>query len=146
MEISWMDPKYISFIHIQTICHATEDPNKVLKAIQQVLPEEYINEVNFKKKLLKGHYGNPIEFIETKIERREIVSTFVKKLLSHLNQMSNMTNHADNIDSKNQNVYIRLNKQYAFQGLIELCSGDSIRIHFRLKRRMKRLSGIEEST
>lgn len=95
---------------------------------------------------MKGHYGNPIEFIETRIERKEIVTAFFEKLLSHLSYLRNMTNHTNNIDSKNRDIYIRLNKQSAFQGLLEICSRDSIRIYFRLKKRMKKSSGIEEST
>ena len=59
----------ISFIEIRVFSHATENVEKVLKALRQMVTEEVLAEEDLVHDNLKGHYGNPIILIKTRIYR-----------------------------------------------------------------------------
>ena len=62
----------INGLYIRFLVHATEDPEKVEKAIFNLLPSDNIDEIQLKQSPLKGHYGNPITLYETKIKDDKI--------------------------------------------------------------------------
>jgi RNA binding exosome subunit len=126
----------ISFIKIQTIFHATEDPNKVLKAIKFILPTDYVDDVEFKKRTLKGHYGNPIGLLETTLEKGDIIGAFMENLSSNLNKVDKITLF-DGVEhhTENGSLYIRFDKQAALDGLLRLCASDPIRVQIRFRKK-----------
>jgi RNA binding exosome subunit len=50
----------IAYIDIRVFAHATEDPEKVLAAVRNILPTELEENLVFQKTGLTGHHGNPI--------------------------------------------------------------------------------------
>jgi len=126
----------IVYIDIRFSVHATEDSEKVKKAVYNLFPVNRIEEVIFKKDALKGHYGNPIILFETRVKDEEIIKAFVEKLATCLSMLDKetMLRESDMFVEKS-NLYLRLDKQAAFEDEFTLHKADPIhiRIHFRKK-------------
>jgi len=124
----------IAYIDIRVFAHATEDSEKVLTAVRNVLPTELTDKVIFKKTNLKGHYGNPITLFKTKIKEKNEAGKVFEKLASSLSNLdkellcNEIKQHLDR-----GNLYIRLDKQSAYLNKVKLYHEDPIhfRIHFR---------------
>lgn len=114
--------------------HATEDTDKVLKALHNMLPTELIETILFKKTSLTGHHGNPIVLLETRIKEKNAAQTVFQKLSSSLSMMdkeilgSEIEQHLEK-----GNLYIRLDKQATYMNEFKLGQADPIhlRIHFK---------------
>lgn len=124
----------IAYIDIRAFAHATEDVEKVLFAVRNLLPKDSLDRVIFKKTSLTGHYKNPIILLETRIKEKDIVKTLFEKLASSLNSRDKevLSNKIEQHLDKG-NLYIRLDKQSAYFNELKLCSTDPIhfRIHFK---------------
>ena len=129
----------IAFVEIKLFAHATEDPNKVTEAVKQILPMSH-TEVEFRATNLKGHYGNPITLLETKIKERKVIKDFIDSLFSRISVIDkeNLSREIG-LHVEKASLYLRLDKQAALCGEIKLCTGDPIRVRIRFRKR-----GIEE--
>lgn len=124
----------VGYVEVRAFAHATEDEEKVLNAIRRVFPPQIADNINFKKKGLTGHYGNPITLFEAKIRDQSHVKAFLENLASKMSILDkeNLNNlikqHLDKAS-----LYIRLDKQAAYLNQIRLCTADPIhfRIHFK---------------
>ena len=125
----------VAYVDVRFCAHATEDVEKVVKAVQNTLPSDHIEDITFKRSNLEGHYGNPITFFETRIKDKETVRALVENLSSNLSSLDKeelgRTIHRC-VDKGN--LYIRLDKQAAFQGKIKLVTSDPIRIRIRFRK------------
>lgn len=124
----------IGYIGVRVFVHATEDMDKVLKAVYNIFPTEWASKVVFKKTNLKGHYANPIILVETRIKKRKDAQGLFEKLASGLSSLDRELLKNKIIQHlKRGNLFIRLDKQSAYQGELKLCSTDPIhlQIHFR---------------
>ncbi len=125
----------IAYIDVRFFVHATEDPDKAVKAIQNILPAQYVDDIVFEMHSLQGHYGNPILLFETRIKKSEVTMAFGKDLLSHLEESYRGTTHDElGVPMENGNVYLRRDKQAAFEGELERCNADPIRLRIRFKK------------
>lgn len=126
----------VAYIDIRFSVHATEDLDKVIDAVQQVLPADHIDDIVLKKKALRGHYGNPIALFDTRIKKKAVVEALVDKLFSSLNEQDKEALLRE-IDQhvEEGSLYLRLDKQAAFQGEITLCTADPIRVRIRFRKR-----------
>ena len=126
----------IAYIDIRFFAHATEDLDKVVEAVQRVLPSDYMEDIVFKKSNLRGHYGNPITLFEAKIKNKEIIRVLVENLSSHLTELDKETLRREiHLHVEKGSLYIRLDKQAALQGKLKLCTSDPIRIRIRFRKR-----------
>ncbi|KPV62737.1 MAG: hypothetical protein AOA66_1233 [Candidatus Bathyarchaeota archaeon BA2] len=82
MVVAVLPQMPVAYIDIRFFVHATENLDKVVEAVQRLLPSDYIDDILFKKGNLKGHYGNPITLFETRIKNREVIKAFVENLAS----------------------------------------------------------------
>ena len=126
----------IAYVDIRFSVHATEDPEKAKKAVHNLFPANCIEEVTFKKDALKGYYGNPITLFETRIKDKEIIEAFIEKLSTCLSELDKETIlRESNLFVEKNNLYLRLDKQAAFEDEFKLCKADPvhIRIHFKKK-------------
>jgi RNA binding exosome subunit len=125
----------ITYIDIRYFAHATEDLNKVAEAMQHILPSDHLDEITFKRHNLRGHYGNLIALFETRIRNKKIINSLVENLSTRLNQAAKQTllNEVDRHVEKGS-LYIRLDKQAALQGDLNLCTADPIRVRLRFKK------------
>jgi len=125
----------IAYIDIRFFVHATEDSDKVVEAVRRVLPGDYIDDIVFKKANLKGHYGNPITLLETRIKEKETIKAFVENLSSRLDNLDKeMLRGEIDLHVEKGNVYVRLDKQAALQGELKLCTTDPIHIRIKFKK------------
>ena len=67
----------VAYIDIRFCAHATEDLKKVIEAIHNTLPFDYVEKIKFKRSILDGHYGNPITFFETRVKDKEIIKAII---------------------------------------------------------------------
>lgn len=124
----------IAYVDIRFSVHATEDPEKVEKAVFNLLPANCIEEAAFKKDALKGHYGNPIILFETRVKDEQMIKAFVEKLATRLGELDKETiSRESNLFVEKSNLYLRFDKQAAFEDKFQLRKADPIyiRIHFR---------------
>jgi RNA binding exosome subunit len=124
----------IGYIDVRVFAHATEDPNKVLTAVQNILPPELISNATFKRANLTGHHGNPILLLETRIKDKQFCQALFERLSAKLSALDKEL-LAREIEShiENGNLYIRLDKQSAYLNKVKLSNTDPIhiKIHFK---------------
>ena len=126
----------IAYVDIRFFAHATEDPEKVMEAVQQILPSDHIDNIAFKKNNLRGHYGNPISLFETRIKKKEIIQALVKHLFSNLSELDKGTLFREiDLHAEDGNLYLRLDKQAALQGELKLCIADPVRVRIRFRKK-----------
>jgi len=131
----------IAYIDVRAFAHATEDIEKVAKAVSNILPTGLADEVVLKKTDLKGHYGNPIVLLETRIEKSDLTEVVFRKLASGLSSLDKeFLNSEIEQHLTKGNLFMRLDKQSAYLNEIRLRSDDPI--HFRIHFRSSRLEEI----
>jgi RNA binding exosome subunit len=124
----------IAYVDVRVFAHATEDLEKVLKAVRNILPTESADTVTFEKTALTGHHGNPITLFEARIKNKKAARMFLEKLalnLSMVDKEALNSEIAQHVESGN--LFIRLDKQSAYLGEFRFGSSDPIhvRMHFR---------------
>ncbi len=127
-----------SYVEVRTFAHATEDLEKVLRALYNVIPSEFVNNVELMKEELRGHHGNPIVFLKAKVRKKEAVNAFVKKLSMDMSELDKEALARDvDLHVKGGSFYIRLNKQAAYKGELKICTADPIHVRVQFKSRGK---------
>jgi hypothetical protein len=124
----------VGYVDLRVFAHATEDPERVLAAVRNVLPSESVDSVVFKKSVLSGHHGNPIVLFEARVKDRKLVQAVFAKLCSGLGLMDKEVLAAEiSGHLERGNLYLRLDKQSAFLGEVRLGSVDPVhvRVHFK---------------
>jgi RNA binding exosome subunit len=124
----------VAYIDIRTFAHATEDTEKVEKAVRNTLPTELVNAILLERSNLTGHHGNPIVLFETRIKEKNAAQKAFQKLSSELSIMdkdllsSEIKRHLEK-----GNLYIRLDKQSAYMNELRICQIDPIhfKVHFK---------------
>ena len=130
-----MSRSSVAFVDISLFAHATEDEDKVMRAVQNLFPLKYLDSITFRRQNLHGHHKNPIVLFETRIKDKEIIQTFVENLSSNLSVVDkeNLLEEISRYVEKG-NLYLRLDKQAAFQGNFKLCTTDPIRVRIRFRK------------
>jgi len=135
MVVAVLPQTPVAYIDIRFFVHATENLDKVVEAVQRLLPSDYIDDILFKKDNLKGHYGNPITLFETRIKEKEIIKAFVENLSSHLDNLDKETLRREiDLHAEKGSLYARLDKQAALQGELKLCTTDPIHVRIRFRK------------
>jgi RNA binding exosome subunit len=125
----------IAYIDIRFFAHATENVDKVIEAVQHILPSIHIEDIVFNKRNLRGHYGNPITLFEAKIKNKETIRALVENFSSRLSLFDKETlNRKIDLHLEKGSLYIRLDKQAALQGKLKLWTSDPIRIRMRFRK------------
>ena len=121
---------------MRVFAHATEDAEKVLNAVRNILPMELSENAVFQKKRLRGHHGNPIVFFETKLTNKQALPGVLLKIGSGLTVLDKETLDSNlRLHLEKRNLYLRFDKQSAFQGEVRFSHIDPIhfKIHFKNK-------------
>ena len=125
----------IAYVDVRFCAHATEDLNKVMEAIENILPSEYLKDITFNRSNLDGHYGNPITFFETTIKDKKTIKALVEQLATNLSVLDkNELESTKYRCIEKGSLYIRLDKQAAFKGKTKLVTSDPIRIRIRFRK------------
>lgn len=115
---------------IRIIVHATEDMDKILSSISEVLKIDIEKEM-ISRRDLSGHYGNPITYMSIKLDDEDIKNLFYvfKKSMSP-NQLSEFLSTLDDYMDRSV-LYIRIDKQKLCEGILRLVEEDPIKIIIR---------------
>jgi RNA binding exosome subunit len=140
--VSWLAKPDILYVELSFLVHATEDRDKVLTAVPNLLPAESVDEVSIVQKNLKGEFGNPITLFEIKIKDPKITEALLHNIGSGLSSLDRET-LLEEIELRltKGNLYLRLDKQAAFKSKLKLCLADPIRLRIKF-----RTSKIDEIT
>jgi len=131
----------VAYVDIRFCAHATEDVDKVVMAVQNVLPSDHIEDITFNRSNLEGHYGNPITFFHARIKDKETVRALVENLSANLSSLDKEElGRTMNRCVEKGSLYIRLDKQAALQGKIKLVTSDPI--HMRIRFRKSKIEDV----
>jgi RNA binding exosome subunit len=125
----------VAYVDVRFCAHATEDLDKVVEAVQNVLPSDYTEEVTFERSDLEGHYGNSITFFDARIKNKETVKAVVENIATNLSQVDKeeLDRTIDRYVEKGS-LFIRLDKQAAFRGKTKFATSDPIRVRIRFRK------------
>ncbi len=118
---------------ISVLVHATEDAEKIEKAIRNLIPMQG-KEVQLVQTRMGGHHGNPILRFEAELTARTEAFEALHLLLSRLSSIEEellQRELHEHLDLKGS-FYLRFDKQQAFLGNANLGSDDPISVKVRL--------------
>jgi RNA binding exosome subunit len=123
-------------VQISTIAHATDDLDRVQAALRLILPESLKDREVFTRRCMQGHHGNPIVTFEAKLTKSHDVDDFVVQFSRQLAKEQKLVIKRDlGVHSDDDgNLYIRLDKQQASRGIVELGDEDPIRVRMKFNR------------
>jgi len=118
----------VSSALVSVHCHATEDEDKVLKALHAVIPTG----VKVERTGLEGHHGNPIIALTARITDREKLTEIWDRIVGSCGRAI-----ALQVDERTDdlcNLHLRFDKQKAFEGALVLTNGgDSIYLKLKIR-------------
>jgi len=123
----------VQHLEINALVHATEDTERVEKAVSNLFPEG-IEVPPYEAVKLEGVFGDSLSMLKWTLKnRRPATETFNNMLrgLNSLDLQQVLETLSARID-ENKNMYLRLDKQKAALGVTKLGNRDSIRIKARL--------------
>ena len=125
------DDRLVKTVEISVFAHATEDEEKVKQAVKQLTPNEAI----FETQKLTGHYDDPITLISISIAKKKEATELLQKIYNRLSSLDRQTilDSLENRIDPTGNLYLRLDKQRAYNGKFTLHENDPIRIKFKLQ-------------
>ncbi|MCD6493638.1 MAG: exosome subunit [Archaeoglobaceae archaeon] len=110
----------IEHITVSAVVYSTEDREKVGEAIATLFPFEF----EILRSKAKGHYGNPLEFLEVEIKKKREIKEFWENLVNLLKDQKEIILNTleDRLDEQNV-LHLRIDKQKAYLGKVELIDG-----------------------
>jgi len=126
-------------LRAQVFVHATEERERVVKALMELFPEDLRGQLEVEEELLEGHYGNPIVKIVARIrgEAAERVFQYILSRLSDIDRGALAGTLDDRVDREGT-LYFRVSKQEAFLGRLTIYEADDVirvTVHFHGRRR-----------
>ncbi|MBS3816400.1 MAG: hypothetical protein KGY76_02425 [Candidatus Thermoplasmatota archaeon] len=116
------------YIEFKTYCHATENLDKVKKAIENLVGQELEMEVSD----AEGYYGNPIKILEGKISRNREMDAFFDRLPREI--IKRLLDDLERRIDERCNFFFRIDKGKAYDEEFSLTRGDySIRVRARVE-------------
>jgi RNA binding exosome subunit len=106
-------------LFFRVFVNATEDENKVIKALQFVAG---INE--FKRSLSTGYHGNPITILETILRKKTEIDAFFSRVSS--NDLKKIVDTLERRTDDEGFVYFRFDKQLAYLEKLVLTDGEDV--------------------
>ena len=126
----------IAYIDIRVFAHATEEPFKVQKAVQNLLPTALSQTLLFEKTSCTGHHGNPIILFTSKLTDKKLLPSMIEKIGKDLGTLDKEElNRYLKMHIEKGNLFLRFDKQSAFLGTLKFSQNDPIhiKIHFKNK-------------
>ena len=118
----------ISSVYLRCISHATEDIEKVKKAMEFVCGRS-----DFKITKKKGYYGNEIQIIEILIKNKKEIKNFWLRM-KNLGVLDEIMKISDEVMDEQGNIHLRFDKQEAYLGRLAIAiHGDIIALKAKVK-------------
>ena len=115
-------------VEYAVLVHATEDFDKVIRAIENLMPPRLRERKKLEVEETYGHYDNPIRVVKVSFRNPEHANQVFDWIWSRLSEddraslIRNLELHLDN----KLRLYMRLDKQDAFLGSAKLSPGDDV--------------------
>lgn len=110
------------YIDLRTFCYATEDEQRVKRALRTLVPEEH----DIDRQESKGHYGDRILIFSTRVETADEMR-YVLGQLDTGDVFGRIAAEIDDRVTENTELFIQLDKQAAFNGTVALGDGITVR-------------------
>lgn len=132
----------IERLSIQVLCHATEDEEKVMRAVENVVGIEMMDKMKISSNSLKGYYGDPILMIKFETSDPETPIQIVRRIFSKLSEYEKIDVIQNCLERGKHGgkLYIRLDKQAAYNDVLRLSNKDSIRIEAVIRGEVEKLA------
>jgi RNA binding exosome subunit len=126
----------IGYVDLRVFAHVTEDSEKVLTAVRNLLTTALAEMIQFNKNSLTGHHGNSINFFTAQLTEKTLLLSLLEKLGRNINALDKEELNTNlKLHLEKTNLYLRFDKQAAFLGKTKLAQNDPIhlKIHFKNK-------------
>ena len=110
------------YIDLRTFCYATEDEKRVEDALRHFLPEEF----DLDRVENTGHHGDRIVVLSARVESADGMRVVLDRL-AELDAIDRVLEELDDRVDDNCSFFLRLDKQAAFNGLVRLGEGITLR-------------------
>lgn len=120
------EPVPFHYIDVRTFSYATEADRRVETALRTLLPEDHpIEHADG-----TGHYGDQIVILSARIETADEMRTVLNRLVEGGVLQQIEAELSDRV-SENQEVYVTLDKQAAYNGVV--ATGEGIRLRGKIE-------------
>ena len=117
-----MPPVPFHYIDLRAFCYATEDEKRVESALRTLLPADHrIDRVES-----EGHYGDRILVLSARVETADGMRDVLGGLAG-LPSLDRVLAELDERVDENCSLFLRLDKQAAFNGRVRLGGGITLR-------------------
>jgi RNA binding exosome subunit len=121
-------------VELSVFVHATENEEKVKTALRKLLSPT-LDDMTLNTTRLTGHYNDPIITLTLRIQKRKEATEFLDSLYMKLSSLDRerLTSEVEKRIDSSGNLYIRLDKQKAYNGCAVMQENDPIRVKVKLQ-------------
>lgn len=123
--IAWLVNRIFSSLHARALSHATEDLDRVKTSVMNAIGDAEIRVTR-----VEGHHGNPIDVVEAVLDRENRIVEFFDRL--GRDDLDTLRATLGARVDEGCNLFVKIDKQSAFKGDINLGAGDDV-ISVRIK-------------
>ena len=116
----------LHYVDLRTFCYATEDEKRVEQALRTFLPERDGEPFDLERTESEGHYGDRILVFSARVENADDVRHVLSRL-ADLESFDDLIDELDERVTENTELFLRLDKQAAFEGDVRLGDGITFR-------------------
>ncbi|PCR90335.1 RNA-binding protein [Natrinema ejinorense] len=116
----------LHYVDLRTFCYATEDEKRVEEALRTFLPDGDDEPFEIERAESEGHYGDRILVLSARVENADDVR-YVLSRLADLESFDDLIDELDERVTENTELFLRLDKQAAFQDDVRLGDGITFR-------------------
>ncbi len=131
----------ISKVECSFSVHATENFDKNMEALENLIPDELIEETEIVIEELEGGYENPIEYVVTSFSNKKLVTKILEYIVSKLSKEQKMLLYDEFEQRFNQDkksFHIRIDKQGIYNNQLIISSATNvIKIEIKLRSYIK---------
>lgn len=110
------------YVDLRAFCYATEDERRVEDALRTLLPEEFPIE----RAETEGHFGDRILILSARVENADGIRHVLERL-AELPEFDRIQAELDERVTEDCEFFLRLDKQAASRGRVELGEGITVR-------------------
>lgn len=129
----------VESVEISFLVHATEDIDRLLLTVRNIIPKQNVEELEFVIDNMRGYYGNPISKVKTVIRNKSVASELVLNIANRIrfDDKAILKSDIRQCVDDSGTLYIRLDKQAIFKGDIIFGSSDPIRMKIKLTSKIR---------
>ncbi|WP_049927214.1 RNA-binding protein [Halopiger goleimassiliensis] len=116
----------LHYVDLRTFCYATEDEKRVEQALRTFLPGDEEDPFEIERMENEGHYGDRILVLSARVENADDVRHVLSRL-ADLENFETLLAELDERVTENTELFLRLDKQAAFNGEVRLGEGITFR-------------------